>query len=201
VSVTLRSLARLLVLVLPLAACGLPGNVVIDMPDENGVVGRVVVSNAAGSVELREALAAVGVSRGGAPRKPFIADQKEVFETFSDALAARPRAPAVFILYFVTGETVIMPESTGDLAAAIATALRTPYPDIGVVGHADATGTDAINLPLSLHRAETVRDKLVAAGVPAAAIEISYHGANNPRVPTPPGVPEPKNRRVEVTIR
>jgi len=46
-----------------------------------------------------------------------------------------------------------------------------------------------------------VREALVAAGVPGNVIEIEYHGANNPLIATPRGVSEPRNRRVEVTIR
>jgi outer membrane protein OmpA-like peptidoglycan-associated protein len=92
-------------------------------------------------------------------------------------------------------------KSRGDFAAAIAAAKGTPNVDISVVGHADATGSDAENLALSLRRADTVRDALTAAGVPTDVIEVTYHGPNNPRVPTPRGVPEPRNRRVEVTIR
>jgi len=73
--------------------------------------------------------------------------------------------------------------------------------DISVVGHTVVTGSDAYNSALSLKRAEIVRDALVGAGVPGEVIEIAYHGANNPLVPTPRGVPELRNRRVEVTIR
>jgi hypothetical protein len=72
---------------------------------------------------------------------------------------------------------------------------------ISVVGHADATGSDAENLDLSLHRANLVRDQLVESGVPAGIIEVAYHGANNPLVPTKRGIAEPRNRRVEITIR
>jgi hypothetical protein len=32
-------------------------------------------------------------------------------------------------------------------------------------------------------------------------IEITYHGSENLAVPTPQGVAEPRNRRVEVSIR
>jgi outer membrane protein OmpA-like peptidoglycan-associated protein len=71
--------------------------------------------------------------------------------------------------------------------------------DLSVVGHVDRK--DAYNSALSLERAQIVRDALVAAGIPSEVIEIAYHGANNPLVPTPRGVPELRNRRVEVTIR
>ena len=40
-----------------------------------------------------------------------------------------------------------------------------------------------------------------SAGFPGEVIEIAYHEANNPLVPTPRRVPELRNRRGEVTIR
>ena len=48
---------------------------------------------------------------------------------------------------------------------------------------------------MSLVKAALVRD-----GVPAAAIDESWHGEGNPRVPIADGVREPQNRRVEITM-
>jgi len=103
--------------------------------------------------------------------------------------------------YFQTGSAEPDPRSRDKLTAAITAAKATANIDISVVGHADATGSDSYNSALSLRRAQSVRNILVAEGVPSDVIEIAYHGANNPLVPTPRGVPELRNRRVEVTIR
>jgi outer membrane protein OmpA-like peptidoglycan-associated protein len=73
--------------------------------------------------------------------------------------------------------------------------------DVSVVGHADATESDAYNSTLSLRRAQIIRDALVAAGIPNGVIVIDYLGANNPLISVPRGASEPRNRRVEVTIR
>jgi outer membrane protein OmpA-like peptidoglycan-associated protein len=190
-----------LVLLLALTACGLPANVVVLLPDESGTTGKVVVQEGASTAQLDKPLASVDAGSEGSLRDVFVAQQSEVDSEFAGALAATPRAPVAHILYFYSGSTQLEPRSRGDLDAAIAKATSTPHADISVVGHADATGSDTENLALSLRRAETVRDALVAAGVPGEIIEITYHGANNPRVPTPRGVPEPRNRRVEVDIR
>ena len=118
-------------------------------------------------------------------------------------MPSRPHrgAPLVYILYFQTGSAELHPRSRGNLTATITAAKGTANVDISVVGHADATGSDAYNSALSLRRAQSVRDALIAEGVPSDVIEIAYHGANNPLIPTPRGVPELRNRRVEVTIR
>jgi outer membrane protein OmpA-like peptidoglycan-associated protein len=190
-----------LVLLLVLTACGLPANVVVLIPDENGSVGKALVRESGSTAELDKPLAAVDAGSKESLGNVFAAEQSAVNREFADVLAATPRAPFAYILYFRTGLTELEPGSRGDFYAAIATARRTEHVDISVVGHADATGSDEENMALSLSRAEIVRDALVAAGIPSDVIEVSYHGANNPRVPTPRGVPEPRNRRVEVTIR
>jgi outer membrane protein OmpA-like peptidoglycan-associated protein len=171
------------------------------VPDESGKVGKVVVKEGGSTAELDKALAAVNAGSEASLHNVFTAERSQVDDEFAGALAATPRAPAVHILYFQSGLTELDPKSRGDLAAAIAAAQGTPHADISVVGHADATGPDTYNLALSLRRAEAVRDALTAAGIPGDIIEIAYHGANNPLLPAPRGVAEPRNRRVEVTIR
>jgi len=188
-------------LLLTLTGCGLPGNVVVLLPDENGTVGKVAVHEGGTTAELTKPLAAVNAGSEASLHNVFTAERSDVDSEFAGALEATPRAPLVFLLYFQTGSTELDPRSRGDLAAATAAAKGTSNDDLSVIGHADATGSDAYNSALSLKRAQIVRDALVAAGVPSDVIEITYHGANNPLVPTPRGVPELRNRRVEVTIR
>ena len=87
------------------------------------------------------------------------------------------------------------------IVVAMKAARTTRFVDISVVGHSDSVGNDDTNLVLSMYRAQTIRTALVSGGVSPSAIDVGYHGSNNPRVPRPSGVPEPENRRVEVTIR
>ena len=61
-------------------------------------------------------------------------------------------------------------------------------------------GHAAIQHALSKRRADTVKEALVRDGVSAAAISESWHGKENPRVPTADGVREPQNRRVEINM-
>lgn len=67
-----------------------------------------------------------------------------------------------------------------------------------VEGHSDTAHTDEDSLAVSRRRAWAVHDYLVEAGVPAAAIRVSYHGEARPMVVTEDGVREPINRRVEI---
>lgn len=71
---------------------------------------------------------------------------------------------------------------------------------IRVIGHTDTAGSAAYNIGLSNRMARTVADALVAKGVNAGLISIEGVGEMRPALPTPDGVQEPLNRRVEIQI-
>jgi outer membrane protein OmpA-like peptidoglycan-associated protein len=73
--------------------------------------------------------------------------------------------------------------------------------DILVTGHTDTLGTRAANFQLGLKRATMVRDLLIAAGVDASRIEVSSLGETDLLVSSADDAPEPRNRRVDITIR
>jgi len=72
---------------------------------------------------------------------------------------------------------------------------------VRVVGHTDSTGSDAVNDPLSLARARTVRDYLEDRGVPAARLEIAGRGSREPVADNATDAGRAKNRRVEIFLR
>ena len=73
--------------------------------------------------------------------------------------------------------------------------------DVTVIGHTDTTGTAAANSALGLKRATAVRALLVAAGLDQAVVETASHGEADLLVPTPDDTAEPRNRRVEITVK
>ena len=190
-------------LFLLLAACsGLPGNVVVLIPDENGDVGKAMVTSKGSTVALDGAFAGAETNPGKAPTMIVATTKELVDKEFAAALAATPRVPAVFRVFFANARADLDAKALAVLDTAIALAKTAPHIDISVVGHTDALGSNTEeNMPLSLHRANAVRSALVSAGIPAEVIDVAYFGANDPLVPNRPGVPEPRNRRVEITIR
>jgi outer membrane protein OmpA-like peptidoglycan-associated protein len=53
----------------------------------------------------------------------------------------------------------------------------------------------------SLRRAGLVKDLLVRRGIPAKIIQTAGRGRREPPIPTTDAVAEPRNRRVETTVR
>lgn len=71
---------------------------------------------------------------------------------------------------------------------------------IQIVGHTDSTGTDAVNNPLSVARAQATRDRLVARGVAAQRIAIEGRGEREPIASNDTEAGRAQNRRVEIYI-
>jgi len=71
---------------------------------------------------------------------------------------------------------------------------------VRIVGHTDSTGSDAINNPLSLQRAQTVRDYLSTHGVPAQRMAIEGRGSREPLADNASDAGRARNRRVEILL-
>jgi outer membrane protein OmpA-like peptidoglycan-associated protein len=71
---------------------------------------------------------------------------------------------------------------------------------IKVVGHCDATGNDRINDPLSVKRAERVKQYFIEKGVDQSTISSEGKGSHDPVDTNKTAAGRAKNRRVEVEI-
>lgn len=72
---------------------------------------------------------------------------------------------------------------------------------IDIVGHTDSTGSDAINNPLSVNRAQSVRDYLESRGVVARNVQIAGRGSREPVADNATEAGRARNRRVEIFLR
>lgn len=187
---------------LVLSACT-PNNLFVLLEDDDGKVGSIQVQNEAGSQTLDQAGQATGLDRADQePVEPFVLEEDEIREVFGEALDAQPERTVTFLLYFQFGTSELTAESEALIPEILETLdNRTAPPRIAVVGHTDTAGDASINAVLALDRARTVRDLLLRQAVAAELIELTSHGENNPLIPTADNVSEPRNRRVEVTIR
>ncbi|HLJ22334.1 MAG TPA: OmpA family protein, partial [Stellaceae bacterium] len=113
--------------------------------------------------------------------------------------AAAPAAQKQFIVYFEFDKSNLTPEGAKVVSDAAAAYKAGGSAKVAIAGYTDLSGTQKYNLGLSKRRADTVHAALVRAGVPDGVIAESWHGKENPAVPTPDGVREPRNRRVEIT--
>ena len=125
----------------------------------------------------------------------------EIARIFGDALAVLPPPARRYLLYFDLGNDTLTPESQAQVPVILALVAERGQPDVAIIGHTDTSGAAPANVTLGLRRATLVRDRLVAAGLDGALIEVTSHGESNPLEPTPDNTGNARNRRVEVTVR
>jgi outer membrane protein OmpA-like peptidoglycan-associated protein len=175
---------------------------VVLLPDPgDGAVGRAVVSNSVGATELTAARESTTVAPNQAPAPVIVLNEADVTRLFGDVLATLPAPSQIFLLYFRFESEELTDESRALLPQVLQAVRTRPFPDVAVVGHTDTTGTNASNYELGLRRANAIRGRLIEAGVDAALIEVSSHGESDLLVKTADSVAEPRNRRVEITVR
>lgn len=101
---------------------------------------------------------------------------------------------------FAVGRADIQPNFRTILDTFSTSLVNNPNSHVTIIGHTDSTGTDAVNNPLSLNRAASVRDYLSARGVVASRVAIEGRGAREPLVANDTAANKAKNRRVEIFV-
>jgi outer membrane protein OmpA-like peptidoglycan-associated protein len=188
----------LLALVAGLAGCA-TGTRVTLMPDHGGHVGAVVVSNAQGRQRIEQAYSSIDVPESSAPGKPRPVDRATFEKAHRALLDAQPTPPRSFELNFLFDSMELTPASR-DLLPAVLQAVRDRSPtEVTVFGYADSVGTEQYNMNLSAQRARAVAKRLKQID-PNLPVDVRYFGDKSPLVPSPPGKPEPRNRRAEIVI-
>ena len=174
---------------------------IVLLPEEDGSVGELVITSSTGEQTLDSAYATVDVQEGGeiATR---VESESNVNARFGDLLAAQPPKPRSFTVNFEQGSSdTLTAESQLTIAEMQAYLRERPAPEITVIGHTDRVGSDEDNDALSRARAETVRKLIEQTGVEATSLEATGRGEREPLVQTADKVAEPRNRRVEISIR
>jgi peptidoglycan-associated lipoprotein len=194
-------MARLatLVALLLLAACAAKNQVVL-LAEEDGTPSAITVSNPGGTAVLAEPGAAVAIRRATSAPRSVTIDEAEIRTGWADAIAYHPLRPVTMLLYFDLDTTELTAASRSELPRVLDLIRQRPAPEVVIIGHADRSGDEPYNYELGLRRAESVRREIETIGVPAELITVGSQDSSNPLVPTRRPY-EPRNRRVEITVR
>ena len=101
---------------------------------------------------------------------------------------------------FDTGRSAIKPNFAPILAQFATSLNQNPVTTVTIIGHTDATGSDAVNNPLSIDRADAARDYLVSRGVARTRIVTDGRGSREPVADNNTAQGRDKNRRVEIYV-
>ena len=123
-----------------------------------------------------------------------------------EAIAAPPTSPAAdilarsYLVFFDWNKSEITMEAETIIKDAFNAAKAGNFVRINLTGYTDKSGAPSYNERLSLERAMAVKKKLLELGMKASEITTVGKGESDPLVPTPDGVREAQNRRVEIII-
>ncbi len=101
---------------------------------------------------------------------------------------------------FASGQDEIAPRLMPILDQFAQGLNQQPAMEVRIVGHTDSTGSDAINLPLSVQRVQSARDYLVSRGVAASRIRIDGRGAREPIADNSTEAGRARNRRIDIFL-
>lgn len=172
--------------------------VLLDNGD--GTTGQLQIQGPLGLTKLEKARSAARFD--GPAGERFTPEERCLNQDFADAVQAAPRRPQTWRLYLdAKGQRLTAP-SREELPRIREELLKRPGADISIVGHTDTVGSDEANARLGLDRARLVAHALeLGSLVPSERVFIDTHGEKNLLVPTRDKRSEPRNRRVEVTVR
>lgn len=101
---------------------------------------------------------------------------------------------------FDVGRSAVKPNMAGVLNQFATTLNANAATSVGIIGHTDSQGGDAINNPLSLDRANSARDYLIARGVAVGRFATEGHGSREPVADNNTSEGRAKNRRIEIYV-
>lgn len=190
--------SALLLILIAVAGCA-PQSYIVLLKNSDGTTGKVMVTGKHGTTTIDQPQ--LGAALDGSSATPFAVDEARLGKDFGNAMAAQPLAPRIFLLYFDAGGAVLTPESAALIPEMLAELSRRPSPDVSVTGHTDTLGDAENNEMLAQKRAEQVSLLLISGNTRIENIEITSHGERNLLVHTSDNTDEPRNRRVEITVR
>jgi len=101
---------------------------------------------------------------------------------------------------FELGQTTLQPAARSNLEDVVELLQTEPDKRIRIEGHTDSSGPASVNQRISLQRAESVRDELVAMGIDASRIQASGMGEDFPIASNDNAEGRSRNRRVDVIL-
>lgn len=180
-----------------LMIAGCASSYVVLLENQDGTTGKVIIKGQKGEQVLSIANQGAPLD-GSAPATPVSKDKLN--KDFSAAIAAQPRLPISYLLYF-RKDVLLTRESEALIPKIIAEAADRQAVDISVIGHTDTMSTIKLNERLSQQRAAKIIALLKKKGINFHAITSESHSERNLLILTPDNTYEPRNRRVEVLIR
>lgn len=179
-----------------LGGCGTTSVALLDA-EPGSPVGSVAVLNPKDEAERGVLTAANTRSTAGGRVNARPVDAAR----YADLTNTLPAPPARWVLYFPEGSTELTPDSAREFQMVLAEVARRPGAEVQITGHSDRIDSQAVNDELSKKRAQEIAAALQKHGLDLDITRVTGRGERELLVPTADNVAEPRNRRVEITVR
>jgi OmpA-OmpF porin, OOP family len=130
---------------------------------------------------------------------PELLEGKAIETKYADQITEAVSSRS-YSIEFETGSAIVRPSSYKVLDGIFESAVVAEGLKLGVYGHTDNSGQDAVNIPLSEKRAAAVKDYLVRKGLKDGRIEAKGFGSTKPVADNGTEEGRSKNRRVEIVL-
>ena len=202
-----RRVATIMLLALSVSACASLSKKEQGAMIGAGVGGAVgaVVGNQTGSTARGAIIgAAVGGTAGAIIGHQMDQQAKEIQQNIPGAQVTRVGEGiqvtfASSMLYDFDSD-VVLPTAAANLRNLAASLGKYPNTDVLIVGHTDATGSAEYNQGLSLRRATSAANYLIAQGVASTRVRTAGRGEMEPIATNDTEAGRQANRRVEIAI-
>ncbi|MGQ0585991.1 MAG: OmpA family protein [Gammaproteobacteria bacterium] len=178
--------------------------VVVVPSRHDGHVGAVLVTNAGNQRQLLNTANATAqvAATGRVKQAPLKSRKMKALEAeLAAAREALPPKVQTYTLYFDLATDTLTEESSRTLDTILSEVSGRPAAEIICVGHSDTLGDAEANIELSLRRAQRMRKFVIERGAPETIVTAVGVGEADLIIATPDNVEEPRNRRVEITVR
>jgi outer membrane protein OmpA-like peptidoglycan-associated protein len=176
-----------------------------------GAVGGAVIGALTGGTKGAVIGAAVGTAAGGIAGNVWSnrmeAQKKQMEQATAGTGVAVTKTPDNQLklnipsdISFDVGRTDIKPNFRTVLDTFASGLSNNVNSKVTIIGHTDGTGSDAVNNPLSINRAASVRDYLRTHGVAGNRFNIEGRGSREPIAANDSAANKAKNRRVEIFV-
>jgi len=115
-------------------------------------------------------------------------------------LSTLPAGTTLEVIHFNHGDNKILPVYQALLEKAVPLIKSSPNVKLEIAGHSDNFGSNRKNLTLSLNRAKTVKDFLIARGVSQKRLTTTVYASEKPISSNLTGIGKKLNRRVEIKV-
>ena len=171
-----------------------------------GIIGKVAGNTAVGAAIGTAVGAGAGVIIGKKMDKAKEAVANQVPQAQVEEVKDKNGLKSVKVTFdsgilFATNKADLSNDAKASLSKFAAVLKNNPDMDVNIYGHTDNTGTDAINDPLSLRRAQSVQGYLSTCGVNASQMKsVLGKGSKEPVASNDTKEGRAQNRRVEVYL-